>query len=74
MLIITTQHLYTTPGLGVRPGYCARGARRWAAAHGFDWCTFVHHGIDAAVLEATGDALALRVVAHARQLEAARHG
>ena len=71
-LVITVQHLYSTPGLGVRPGFCARGTRAWAAAHGLDWAAFVREGIDAELLERTGDALALRVVAHAREMEATR--
>jgi len=72
-LVITVQHLYSTPGLGVRPGFCGRGTRAWAVAHGLDWAAFVREGIDADVLIATGDALALRVVAHARTMEAG-HG
>ena len=47
-------------------GYCARGARRWFARMGLDWAAFVRDGIDAALLEATGDAMALRLVAHVR--------
>jgi len=45
-------------------GYCARGARRWFARMGLDWAAFVRDGIDADVLEATGDAMAQRLVAH----------
>lgn len=45
-------------------GYCARGARRWAARMGLDWAAFVRDGIDAEILRATGDAMALRLVEH----------
>lgn len=51
-------------------GYCARGSRRWFARMGLDWADFVMHGIDAEILLATGDAMALRLVEHLR----ARHG
>lgn len=46
--------------------YCARGSRRWFARHGLEWSEFIKHGIDADILEATGDAMALRLVQHAR--------
>ena len=45
-------------------GYCARGARRWFARMGLDWAAFVRGGIDADILLATGDAMALRLVQH----------
>lgn len=45
-------------------GYCARGARRWAARMGLSWPDFVARGIDAEILRATGDAMALRLVDH----------
>lgn len=43
-----------------RLGYCARGARRWFARHGFDWSRFLRDGVDAGELRATGDAMAAR--------------
>jgi len=43
-------------------GYCARGARRWFEARGFDFRDFLANGIAARTLVETGDALALRVV------------
>lgn len=46
--------------------YCMRGARRWFASHGIDWSAFVRNGIPAAQLDATGDALALKLTAHVR--------
>lgn len=45
---------------------CFQGSRPWLARHGFSWQEFLADGIDAELLEATGDALALRVVAEAR--------
>lgn len=50
-------------------GYCNRGARAWFAAHGLDWARFLAQGIDAEVLAATGDAMALAVVEIARKRE-----
>ena len=52
---------------------CFGGARPWFRRHGLDWQDFVANGMPAETLEATGDALALRVVAEARKREAA-HG
>jgi hypothetical protein len=76
-VIVTTQHLFTVPGFSKRPGFCRDGARRWARAHGFDWRDFARNGVEAERLEATGDALALALVRHARECEAqeaAAHG
>lgn len=50
----------------MQPRYCANGARRWCARIGIDWAAFVRDGIDAAALEATGDAMALKLVEHVR--------
>ena len=49
---------------------CLAGARPWFRRHGLDWQAFLAHGIDAARLEATGDTLAFRVTALAREREA----
>ena len=49
---------------------CFGGARPWFRRHGLDWQAFVAAGIEAERLEATGDALAFRVTAVARQREA----
>ena len=65
-MIVTLDHLRRVPGFGARPGFCAQGGRAWFARHGLDWSAFVREGIEAEVLEATGDALALHVVAFAR--------
>jgi hypothetical protein len=70
-VIVTLAHLRSTPGFGVRDGFCAQGGREWFAYYGLEWSAFVRDGIEAEVLEATGDALALRVIAFARE-DAAR--
>lgn len=53
-------------------GYCNRGGRAFAERHGLDWHAFVFDGLPAAALEATGDAMALKAVAHARARQSAR--
>ena len=69
-MIVTTRHLFTIPGFSARPGFCRGGARAWFAAHGLDWGDFVRNGIAAEAIEATGDGLALTLVAWARQCAA----
>ncbi|MDR3444693.1 hypothetical protein [Dyella sp.] len=66
-MIVTTRDLFTIPGYSKRCGFCRSGARHWFATHHLDWTHFVKHGIDAQILEATGDALALALVAWARK-------
>ncbi len=46
---------------------CLQGARPWFRRHGFDWQDFLISGISADRLATTGDALALRVIATARE-------
>lgn len=46
---------------------CAGGARAFFQRYGLDWGRFLREGIPAEQLEATGDALAARVVAMARE-------
>lgn len=41
---------------------CNREPRRWFAQHGFDWSSFIKHGIPVADVIATGDPLALPVI------------
>jgi hypothetical protein len=48
-------------------GFCAAGARTWLERHRIDLMRFIHQGVPASELEATGDALALRVAAIARE-------
>jgi hypothetical protein len=71
---ITTAHLYSVPAWNGRVGFCARGARAWFAQHGFDWSEFVQAGLPASAFEATGDAMALQLVAHARRVELTEDG
>jgi hypothetical protein len=65
-LRVTVQDLHSVPTWAGRAGFCARGARQWAAQHGMDWATLVRDGADADALLATGDALAAHLVQHAR--------
>lgn len=67
-LIVTVEHLYSVPNYNGTIGFCGRGTRVWFRRHGLDWGAFVRNGIPASVLLATGDALALRVVEHARRM------
>lgn len=46
--------------------FCTHGMRVWFAHHGFDLSTFLREGLPASKFEATGDALALHLVASAR--------
>lgn len=48
-------------------GYCSRGVRDFFARHSLDWQEFLNDGVPANMLENTGDAIALAVVAHARK-------
>ena len=55
----------------IKAGHCVvPGLRDWCAAHGLDFRTFVKTGYPASTLLATGDALAVRVLA----LQESRHG
>ena len=65
-LVITVEDLYTVPAWSGRTGFCAAGARAWAAQHGLDWATMVRDGVTAQVLQATGCAMALHLVQHAQ--------
>lgn len=53
--------------------YCLAGVRPWFRRHGLCWQDFLTHGIDAASLRATGDALVDPVIRAAEEREA-RHG
>ena len=48
-------------------GLCVNGTRTWFARHDLDFRAFLRDGCDAETLLATGDAMAQRVVEHARQ-------
>lgn len=47
-------------------GYCNRGARQFFARHGLDWRAFLAQGLPAESFERTGDAMALKLVKHAK--------
>ena len=47
-------------------GLCVNGSRTWFERHGLDFRAFLRDGCTADTLLATGDAMALRVVEHAR--------
>ena len=72
-VLVTTKHYYSVPFGAGRQGYCADVGRKWFAAHGLSWADFVREGLPASVFEETGDPLALKLVEHARKMEAA-HG
>jgi hypothetical protein len=48
-------------------GYCARGLRPFLERHGIDRRQLVSCGIPVSVVEATGDAMAMRVAEIARK-------
>jgi hypothetical protein len=62
-----TEPLIVTPTDCQRCGFCAPNMKTWADANGFDIRHFLRHGIDAELLRATGDALALKAVAEAER-------
>ena len=53
---------------------CFQGARPWFRRHALDWQAFLAEGLPAEVLAATGDALALRVIAEAEKRAARMTG
>lgn len=67
-LIVRLEHLGGVRGFSARPGFCRRGARAWFQAHGLDWDAFRREGIDAELLLASGDPMAIALVEHARQV------
>lgn len=66
-LRIYRRHLYGEEPPCTRTRYCANGARAFFARHGLDWSDFLRNGIDGAAFTATGDAMALKAVEHARE-------
>lgn len=53
---------------------CARGARAFCVKHDIDWNSFLERGIDAEILDATGDHMAKRLTAYARERQEAERG
>ncbi len=49
-----------------RLGYCSRGLRGFFKRHGLDWQQFRDAGLPAEVIEATGNAMAMRAAELAR--------
>lgn len=68
-MIITLAHLRSIPGYGPKPGFCAGSSRDWFALHGLNWMEFIQQGMAEETLLATGDALAIALVAHAHKME-----
>ena len=66
-IIITIAHVRAV-------GLCVNGSRTWFERHGLDFRAFLREGLDAETLLATGDAMALRVVEHARTQAAQEQG
>lgn len=60
MTIVTINHLRAAK-------MCGRAARPWFERNGLSWQTFLDTGYDAETLRATGDALALKVIAIAEK-------
>lgn len=65
MTIVTISHIRQAK-------LCAGGARAWFEHHGFSWSDFLTNGKSADELDATGDALAFRVTAIAREEDGRR--
>lgn len=66
--MVTLDHLHSVPAWGGRPGFCHRGTRALCERYGLEWSAIVRAGgLPASALIATGDALALHLVEHARQ-------
>nr|WP_277399858.1 hypothetical protein [Pseudoxanthomonas sp. LH2527] len=65
--------MFTIPGFSKRNGFCRSKSADWFRSHGLDWRSFIKHGIEADVLEATGDGLAIALVKWARQCEAMKN-
>lgn len=51
-------------------GHCVAGARAWAKAYDLDFRDFLKNGIDADVVLATGDAMAIQIVERKIEREA----
>jgi len=63
---VTTQKIVVTVQDLRAARLCFQGSRPWLTRHGLSWQDFLAKGIEADVLEATGDALAKRVIAQAQ--------
>lgn len=68
-VIVTMEHMRAVRW-GSRRGYCSTGVESFFERYGLDFTDFLHNGITADKLRATGNALALRAV----EIAEARHG
>lgn len=50
-------------------GFCNKGARIFFGKNNLDWADFVNNGVDAELLKAIGDEMALAAVAEAERRE-----
>ena len=48
-------------------GYCPRAVKQWIIKHGFSWQDFLKNGIEADLVESTGDAMAKSIVKVVRE-------
>ena len=68
-MIVTYRHYRSIPARdGI--GFCRGKGQEWFDRHGLDFRDFVRNGVDESVLLATGDGLAINLVAWARECEA----
>lgn len=65
-MIVRIEHARRIPGANGK-GYCSRGMRLFFAKHGLSYSDFISNGIDAELLIATGDEMALAVVKEAEK-------
>lgn len=66
-MIIRMKHFKSIP-LGGKRGYCTEGGRRFFKRYGLDWTEFVKNGLPDSVFLETGDALAINLVKHAKDM------
>lgn len=60
-----------TPTDLLHVNYCSFGARMWFRALGLDWQKFLVEGLPSEEIEATGDAMAIDLVAKIKKLRGA---
>ena len=62
-------HVRQVRGFSTKPGFCAKGIRRWFSERKLDYRDFLKNGIDEERLLETGDPMAVAVVrqAHGQQ-------
>jgi len=65
-MLITTAHARSIMGPNQK-GYCAKGMRLFSDRHGLDFKAFCEGGIEEELLLATGDDMAVKVVAEAHK-------